>query len=68
MAKELGFTGAANMVVLAVYLHTSGVLSVGTPKQIIPVSIRRKQYIDVNLKAVEKAVHFCEQRIKEGSV
>jgi len=67
MAKELGFTGAANMVVLAVYLHTSGVLSVDTLKQIIPVSIKRKQYIDVNLKAVETAVRFCEQRFEEGS-
>ena len=67
MAKELGFTAAANMVVLTVYLHTSGVLSVDTLKQIIPVSIKRKQYIDVNLRAVEKAVRFCEQRLEEGS-
>jgi hypothetical protein len=67
MAKELGFTGAANMVVLAVYLRMSGVLSVDTLKQIIPVSIKRKQYIEVNLKAVEVAVRFCEEQLKEGS-
>jgi 2-oxoisovalerate ferredoxin oxidoreductase beta subunit len=67
MARELGFTGAANMVVLAVYLHMSKVLSVDTLKQIIPVSIKRKQYIDVNLKAVEAGVGFCDEKLKAKS-
>lgn len=53
MAKELGFTAAANMIVLAVYMHVSGVLGIETLKQIIPLSIKRKQYVDVNLEAVD---------------
>ncbi len=61
IAKELGFTAAANIVVLTVYLHVSGVFNVDTLKQIIPLSIKRKQYIEVNLKAVEAALRFCEK-------
>jgi len=30
-----------------------------TLKQIIPASIKRKQYIDVNLKAVDAAFNYC---------
>ena len=32
-------------------------------RKIIPLSIKRKQYIDVNLKAVDAALRFCEEQI-----
>ncbi len=62
VAKELGFTAAANIVALTVYLQKSGIIGVQTLKQIIPLSIKRKQYVEVNLKAVEAALRFAGEK------
>jgi Pyruvate/2-oxoacid:ferredoxin oxidoreductase gamma subunit len=61
MARGLGFMGAANVVVLAVYLRLSGILSLEPLREVIPLSIKRRQFVPVNLEAVGAAVRYCEQ-------
>ncbi len=61
LAKEVGFLAAANIIILTLYILVSKVVDIETLKAVIPLSIKKKQYLDVNLKMVDRAVRFYEE-------
>jgi 2-oxoisovalerate ferredoxin oxidoreductase beta subunit len=63
MAKETGFQRGANIILLTVYLLKSGVVRLDTLKSIIPISIKRKEFVDVNIKLTEVAKRFYEREL-----
>ena len=64
LAKEVGFLGAANIVILSIYLLISKVVGIETLKALIPVSIKKKEFVEINLKMVDKAIEYYEKNIK----
>ncbi len=63
MAKETGFQRGANIILLAIYILKSGVVELDTLRRIIPISIKRKEFIDVNIKLIEVAKSFYEREL-----
>lgn len=61
IAKEVGLIATANIVVLTLFFLASRVIDVKTLKEIIPLSIKKKEYLDVNLKALEAAIEYYNQ-------
>ena len=53
VAVDLGFPGAANVVALAAYVGTTGVIDPDTLRQVIPLAIKKRQYVEVNLKCID---------------
>lgn len=60
IAKKSGLLAAANVVMITAYLLKSGALSVQTLKELIPVSVKKKQYISDNLRLIEEAIAYCQ--------
>jgi 2-oxoisovalerate ferredoxin oxidoreductase beta subunit len=58
LAKEAGLIATSNVVILTVYLLITGIISIDTLKEIIPLSIKKKNLTDVNLKAIQAGVDF----------
>jgi 2-oxoisovalerate ferredoxin oxidoreductase beta subunit len=56
IASGLGFIGAANVVALAAYIGLTGVIRPDTLRQVVPLAIKKKQYVEVNLRAVDAGV------------
>ncbi|MBF0433192.1 MAG: 2-oxoacid:acceptor oxidoreductase family protein [Fibrobacteria bacterium] len=61
MAKQGGMLAAANVIMLSLYMLASKVSDIQTLKKVIPLSIKKKEYIDVNLKIVDIAIEFYEK-------
>ena len=61
IANKVGLSATANVVMLAAYVKASGVMEEDTIKEIIPLSIKKKNYVDVNLKALEEGFKHYEQ-------
>lgn len=64
LAKEEGFLGAANIIILSIYLLVSEVVDIETLKALIPVSIKKSEYVEINIKMVDKAIEYYEKNIK----
>ncbi len=60
MANEIGLTATAAVIILAFYARALGIFSVDTLKQVLPLSIKNKKYIEVNLRAVASGEMFFE--------
>lgn len=58
MAKNEGLISAANVVMLTVYLLASGVVDPETLKAIMPLSLKKKEYLELNQTLIEKAARF----------
>lgn len=58
IAGKEGLIRAANIVVLTYYLLYSKVIDIATLKHIIPQNITHKEYLDIDLKLVQKAIDF----------
>jgi 2-oxoisovalerate ferredoxin oxidoreductase beta subunit len=63
IAKRVGLTAAATVVALTIYAKASGAVEVDTIKQVIPLSIKKKAFIDVNLAAVAAAVEYYDSNL-----
>lgn len=64
LAKEVGLLAAANIIILCAYILASKIVDIETLKAIIPLSIKKKKYIDVNMKMVQRAMKFYEENKK----
>lgn len=53
LAVELGTIQCAGVILLTVYALVSGAITVDTLKKVIPLSIKRKNLIDLNIRAIE---------------
>ncbi len=60
IAKEEKLLAAANVVMITAYLVKTGVLSVETLRKILPVSIKKHEFIDVNLRLIEQTIAYCK--------
>ena len=58
MADELGNTRVANMVVLGAYMGYSGLMTKKTIYESLHAAIKRKRFIDINVKAVDAGYAF----------
>ena len=48
------------MMMLTVYLLDSGVVDMKTLKAVIPLSLKKQEYLDLNLRLIEKAAALYE--------
>ncbi|MCG8571387.1 MAG: 2-oxoacid:acceptor oxidoreductase family protein [Spirochaetes bacterium] len=58
IAGKLGFLATANVIMLAAYLTENKIIDMDTIKKVIPLSIKKKQYVDINLKALEEGMKY----------
>lgn len=58
LAKEAGLLATANVVILTVYLLLTGIISIETLRTVVPLSIKKQNLTDVNLRAIEKGIDF----------
>jgi 2-oxoisovalerate ferredoxin oxidoreductase beta subunit len=66
IAKDVGLIAAASVVALTIYACISGAVQIEPIKRVIPLSLKKKALVDVNLKAVEAAVEYYQMNIKEA--
>ncbi len=59
IAKQENLLAAANVVMLTVYLVSTGVISIDTLRKVIPVSVKKKEFVDVNMRLIDRAAEFC---------
>ena len=64
MAKDAGLINAANMIVLTLYLLDKQVIDVNTLKAVVPLSLKKKEFLDINLKLIDIAARFYEEKVK----
>ncbi|WP_319560443.1 2-oxoacid:acceptor oxidoreductase family protein [Marispirochaeta sp.] len=58
MARNEGLISAANIVMLTVYLLETRVVDIETFKAVLPLSLKKKEYLDLNLRLIKKAEAF----------
>jgi 2-oxoisovalerate ferredoxin oxidoreductase beta subunit len=58
LADELGDTRVSNIVTLAALMEYTGVVSKEAVLQAIPATLPRKEFIELNIKAVEKGIQY----------
>ena len=61
LAKEIGFIAGANILMLTVYALIFKNIEIETIRSIIPQSIKKPQFVDMNLKIVDRAKRFYEE-------
>jgi 2-oxoglutarate ferredoxin oxidoreductase subunit gamma len=64
IASQVGLLAGANIVILTLYLLVSKVVDVETLRSIIPLSIKKEQYVEKNLMMVDKAIEYYEKNYK----
>jgi 2-oxoisovalerate ferredoxin oxidoreductase beta subunit len=60
IAKDVGLLAAANVVILTAYLILSKTVDIETLKRVIPLSIKKKNLTDINLRMIDAAVEYIE--------
>ena len=66
IAARAGLTAAATVAALTMYALASGAVTIETIKKVIPLSIKKKSLIDVNLHAVDLAAEYYANNFGGG--
>ncbi len=66
LAKKVGFIMTSNLVALSAYVAASGAVEMDTLRSVIPVAIKKKAFIEVNLKAVDAGLEFFRENYPNG--
>jgi 2-oxoisovalerate ferredoxin oxidoreductase beta subunit len=61
MANKLGLTAAAAVIILAFYAKLTGLFPVDVLKEVLPLSIKNKKYVEVNQRAVAAGEMFFDE-------
>jgi 2-oxoisovalerate ferredoxin oxidoreductase beta subunit len=61
MAKKAGLVPAANIIMLCFYVLSTGIFDLEVIEKIIPLSIKEKQYLDLNLAIIKETKTYYEQ-------
>ena len=61
MAKELGALQAASIIMLAAYALVSGAWKIETLKEELPKNLKRKELVELNLKAIAAAEGYVAE-------
>jgi len=64
IAAQAGLTAAATVAALTMYAAETGAVSLDTIKKVIPLSIKKKSLIDVNIKAVDLAAEYHANNLR----
>jgi len=67
MASNLGLTAAANMICVGAYLEYTKLMDYKVAFDAIRKSIKKKKFIDTNIKAVETGVKFARENYSSGT-
>ncbi len=60
MAKDVGFQGAANVILLAAHALLEGFPSLDVVRAVIPQALKKKEMVAINLEMVDAAKAFVE--------
>lgn len=63
MAKESGVMATANIIMLIVYLKYKGLADEEVFREVLPLSVKRKDAVALNLKVMEKALAYYEKEL-----
>ncbi|MDP3478783.1 MAG: hypothetical protein Q8R88_03370, partial [Desulfoprunum sp.] len=58
MANSIGAVQVANVILLTVYALVSGAITLETLQKVIPLSIKRKNLVNINMKAIEAGISW----------
>ena len=61
IASKLGLTAAANMVCLGAYLEYTKLIDYKLLAAVIPLTLKRKNLVDINIKAVEEGAKYIRE-------
>ncbi len=61
IASNLGLTAAANMVCLGAYLEYTKIMDTKSLAKVIPMTLKRKNLADLNIRAVEEGVKYIRE-------
>lgn len=64
LAKEVGFLAAANIIILSIYILATKIIAIETLRSIIPLSIKKRDYIALNLKMVDRSIKYFKEHIE----
>ncbi len=64
LAVELGTIQCAGVILLTVYALVSGAITVETLKKVIPLSIKRKNLLDLNMRAIEAGIEWHRENCR----
>jgi 2-oxoisovalerate ferredoxin oxidoreductase beta subunit len=62
LAKKEGFIAGANSAMLTAYILASKIFALETFRALIPLSVKKKQLADLNLKIVESTERFFREK------
>ncbi|MDC7240846.1 MAG: 2-oxoacid:acceptor oxidoreductase family protein [Spirochaetales bacterium] len=64
MARESGVLASANIIMLTIYLKRKGLADTEILKSVIPVSMKRKESEEINIRMMEKALDYYNREIE----
>ncbi|OQX95468.1 2-ketoisovalerate ferredoxin oxidoreductase [candidate division KSB1 bacterium 4572_119] len=61
MASKMGMTAVANMICIGAYLELTKVIDTATAKDTIKQHLKKKEFVDINLKAIDEGVKYIRE-------
>ena len=61
MANSIGSAQIANVILLTVYSLVTGAIALETLQKVIPLSIKRKNLVDINMKAINAGISWYQE-------
>lgn len=58
MANAIGAVQIANVILLTVYALVSGAITIAALRKVIPLSIKRKNLVDINMQAIDAGIEW----------
>ena len=65
IARELGLIAVANVVTLSLYALVTGVFDIEILRNMIPESIKKKNLVDVNLRAIDAGLEYYNEHLRD---
>jgi len=66
IARDLGLINTANIIMLGIYIMISEIFDINILKETIPIVIKRKNFININIKALDTGINYFENNIRNG--
>lgn len=64
LANNLGGIQSASVILLTVYALVSGTITIETLRQVIPKSIKRKNLVDLNMRAIDAGIAWHRENFR----
>lgn len=66
LANSLGAIQSASVILLTVYALVSGAITIETLRKVIPLSIKRKNLVDLNMRAIDAGIAWHRDNCPQG--